>query len=390
MSRYVNTSQLHPLGPQRNLFDIPDEVAYLNCANMSPQLRAVTAAGIEAVQRKQGPWRMSQPDWFSGAEALRAAAAGLMGADTDSVALIPAVSYGIAVAAANVPLSKGQNIVLLAEEFPSNVYAWRERANASGAAVRTVRKEPLDAWTSAVLDMIDDDTAVVSVPNCHWTDGALVDLVQVGKRSRAVGAALVVDASQSFGAYPLDLSAVQPDFLVSVGYKWQLGPYSLGYLYASPRWREAGRPIEASWLTRLGAEDFTTLVNYADDYQPGARRFDMGEYLQFVLAPMALAAISQLLEWSVKRVQATLSQLTNAIAEGAAAMGCSVLPADRRVGHMVGVRFPGGLVPEALPRRLMKEQIFVSVRGDAIRIAPHVYNDASDGERLLAVLREFV
>ncbi len=385
----MNPNESETLHSQRDLFDLPDEVAFLNCANMSPQLRAVTDAGIEAVQQKKAPWKTSAPDWFTGAEALRAAAARLMGADADGVALVPAVSYGIAIAAANVPLRRGQNTVILSEQFPSNVYAWREQARAHTAELRAVRKGPFDAWTEAVLEAIDENTAIVALPNCHWTDGALIDLVQVGERARAVGAALVVDASQSLGAYPLDISAVQPDFLVSVGYKWQLGPYGLGYLYVGPRWREAGQALEASWLTRAGAEDFTALVDYVDDYRPGARRFDMGEYPQFVLAPMALAALSQLLDWGVERVQATLSRLTGLIAEEAEAMGCSSLPADKRVGHMVGVRLPGG-IPEALPKRLVEKQVFVSVRGDAIRIAPHVYNREGDAKRFLAVLQEFV
>ena len=376
------------LSSQRDLFDLSDKVAFLNCANMAPQLRAVTDAGIAAVRQKRSPWEIQARDWFTGAETLRAAAARLMGADVDGVALVPAVSYGIAIAARNVRAKKGQNIVVLDEQFPSNVYAWRELAEASGATIRIVRKGPADAWTNAVLDAIDRQTAVVAVPNCHWTDGALVDLVAVGARTRSVAAALVVDASQSFGAYPLDVAAVQPDFLVSVGYKWQLGPYGLGYLYVGPKWREIGRPLESSWLTRAGAEDFAALVDYVDDYRTGARRFDMGEYPQFVLAPMALAALSQLLDWNVACVQATLSRFTGQIAEEAETMGCSVLAADKRVGHMLGLRLPGG-VPKRLEQRLAEDQVFVSVRGDAIRIAPHVYNDESDAERLLMVLREF-
>lgn len=377
------------LPPQRAVFDLPRGVAFLNCANMSPQLRAVTVAGLAAVTRKKAPWKTRAPDWFTEAEALRAAAARLMGADTDGIALVPAVSYGVAVAAANVPLYRGQNVVMLSEQFPSNVYAWRERAHACGATVRTVRKTPSDAWTHAVLDAIDEETAVVAVPNCHWTDGALVDLVKVGAHARAVGAALVVDASQSLGAYPLDVAAVQPDFLVSVGYKWQLGPYGLGYLYASPKWREVGQPLEASWLTRAGAEDFAGLVDYVDTYRPGARRFDMGEYPQFVLAPMACTALLQLLEWGVERVAATLRRFTDFVAAEAEAVGCAVLPSSHRVGHMLGVRLPHG-IPGALPQRLMEKQVFVSVRGDAIRVSPHVYNEQSDAERLLTVLREFV
>lgn len=374
------------LPAQRHLFDLPDGVTYLNCANMSPQLRGVTDAGVEAVRRKRQPWRRDAADWFSGAEELRSAAARLMGADPDGVALVPAVSYGVAIAATNVPVAQGQNIVVLDEQFPSNVYAWRERAAREGATLRTARKAPVDGWTDAVLDAIDADTAVVAIPNCHWTDGALVDLVKVGARARSVGAALVVDASQSLGAYPIRMGEVRPDFLVSVGYKWQLGPYGLGYLYVAPKWRTVGRPLEASWLTRAGAEDFAGLVDYTDDYRSGARRFDMGGYPQFVLAPMALAALRQLDDWGVESIQATLGRLTDRIGDEAEELGLSALPRDRRVGHVIGVRFRGG-VPSELPERLQNERVYVSIRGNAVRIAPHVYNDESDVERLLEVFR---
>jgi len=375
---------------QRSLFDLPDDVAYLNCAYLSPQLRAVTEAGLAAVPKQARPWERSVPDgWFSGAEALRTAAARLMGAEADGIALVPSVSYGIATAAANVPVGTGQNIVVLAEQFPSNYYAWRALAVSRGAELRTVHRPPLEAWTEPVLEAIDEDTAVVSVPNCHWSDGAFVDLVRVGERARSVGAALIVDASQSLGAHPLDVSDVQPDFVASVTYKWQLGPYELAYLYASPRWRETGQPIEASWLARADAEDFSGLVDYTDEYARGARRFDMGGYPQFILGPMALAGLSQLLEWGVARVRAQIAPLTRLIADEARALGCLALEEGQRVGHIVGVRLPDGIPPD-LTRRLEEARVYVSVRGDSIRISPHVYNDESDARRLLAVLRDVV
>lgn len=373
---------------QRDLFEIPDGVTFLNCANMSPQLRSVTAAGLGSVKAKASPWELGSSNWFSGAEQLRELAARVLGTDADSMALVPSASYGIAVAAANVRVERGQSIVLLNDQFPSNVYAWRELARQRDAHIRTVQREPDGTWTQAILKAIDEDTAVVAVPNCHWTDGSLIDLGAVGEKTRSVGASLVVDASQSLGAYPLDVAEVQPDFLVSVGYKWLLGPYSLGYLYVAPHWRESGTPIENSWMSREGSEDFAGLVNYRDDYKSGARRFDVGEFSNFVLAPMASAALKQILDWGVANIQRTLSVLTDVIAHEAAEMGCASLPADDRVGHMIGIRLPNG-ISQGLVERLADARIYVSIRGDAIRIAPHLYNDESDVERLFSVLREF-
>ena len=376
------TDRIRPAG---ELFDIADGVAYLNCANMSPQLRAVTAAGIEAVRAKAAPWTLSAPDWFSAAEALRGLAANIIGADTDGVALVPAVSYGIATAAANLPLAGKQTVVVLDQEFPSNVYAWRELAARKNGRVVTVVRQAGENWTDALLRAIDGDTAIVAVPHCHWTDGSTVDLERVGERTRAVGAALVVDASQSLGASPLDLERIKPDFLTTVGYKWLLGPYGLGYLYVAPRWRETGVPLEQSWLTRSRSDDFARLVEYRDDYRAGARRFDMGEFPQFVLAPMAIAALEQILAWGIGRIEATLATMTERVAQLAGESGYAVLPRPDRAAHLIGIR--PRAIPADLPKALADAKVFVSIRGDAIRVAPHVYNEPKDIDRLFEVLR---
>ena len=116
-----------------------------------------------------------------------------------------------------------------------------------------------------------------------------------------------MDASQAAGAHPIDVGAVAAGLSLAVGYKWLLGPYSLGYLYVAPKWHERGVPIEQTWMSRAGAEDFTRLVDYIDEMRPGARRFDMGEFSQFTLLPMATAALEQVLEWGVDRASRATS-----------------------------------------------------------------------------------
>ena len=369
----------------RDLFEIPQGVTYLNCANMAPQLRSVTQAGINAVRQKATPWTLSAADWFSGAEELRILAAQVLCTDPEAVALVPAASYGIAAAAANLPVSAGQTIVLLDQEFPSNVYAWHKLAKKRGARVVVAQRDATTSWTEALEHAIDENTAIVAAPQCHWTDGSKIDLERIGERVRAVGSALVIDASQSLGACPLNLSRVQPDFLVAVGYKWLLGPYGLGYLYVAPKWRDSGTPLEESWLTRAGSEDFARLVAYTDNYRPGARRFDMGEFPQFVLVPMGTAALRQILAWEVLNIETALSGLTEKIAQAARELGYLVLPRDERCGHMLGIRHPDG-IPSGLVTTLKKAQVFVSIRGDSIRVAPHLYNDLHDIDRLFEIL----
>jgi selenocysteine lyase/cysteine desulfurase len=368
------------LESQRHLFEIPEEISYLNCAYMSPQLRAVREAGEKAVARKSHPWEISPRDFFEHSETARELFARVVGGDAEGVAIIPSVSYGMAVATANIPVKRGYNVVVLAEQFPSNVYPWRELAKRKEAAVVTVPRPRDHDWTSAALACVDEQTAVVAVPNCHWTDGSWLDLARVGERAREVGAALVVDAIQSLGAHPFDVREVQPDFLVASSYKWLLGPYGLGFLYAGERWRE-GEPIEHNWINRAGSENFSRLVEYENAFQPGARRFDVGERSNFVLLPMAIAALRQILTWGVENISEKIGNLTNLIEAEAKRLGIEAVPAPIRVKHMIGLGL-GAEPPEDLATRLAAENVFVSVRGSSIRVSPHLYNTERDAERL--------
>lgn len=372
------------LPSQRQLFDIPGDVCYLNCSYMSPQLRAVREAGEKALALKTHPWQITSKEFFDEPERSRELFARIVGGDTDGVAILPSVSYGMAVAAANLPVRAGQNIVMLEEQFPSNVYSWRELASQRNADLVTVPRPTGHDWTAAVLDHVDRNTALVAVPNCHWTDGSLVDLARVGERGREVGAALVVDATQSLGAHPFSVPEVRPDFLISAAYKWLLGPYSLGFMYVGEAYRE-GTPIEQNWILRAGSEDFARLVDYRDGYAPGARRYDVGERSNFTLLPMANAAMQQVLDWGVDNISETTGRLTNLIEERANEHEIGTVPKELRGRHMTGLHL-GPSAPDDLAARLADENIYVSVRGDSVRVSPHLYNTEADVDRLFEAL----
>src|SRR5690349_6556592 len=378
-----------PLPPQRHLFDIPDDVAFLNCAYISPLPKASLAAGEEGVRRKARPWTIAPADFFSTSDAVRALFAALINASVDDIAFAPAVSYGMAQAAYNIPLAKSQAIVTLAEQFPSNVYPWMDLAERTGATFVSVPRPSDDDWTAALLARIDASTGLVAVPHCHWTDGGLLDLEAVAAACRRAGAALAVDATQSVGALPLDVKRIDPDFVAVASYKWLLGPYSLGFLYVAPR-RQGGRPIEHNWIARRDSDDFAGLVNYQDQFQHGARRFDVGERSNFALMPVVESSLKLIAEWTVPRIQATLRLCTDAIAERARVeFGIGSVPSHRRAAHYLGLRLPGGIPPE-LPARLAASKVYVSVRGEAMRVTPHLWNTDEDVEKLFAVLRKVV
>lgn len=369
---------------QRHLFNIPAEVTYLNCAGISPQLNAVTQAGKTALQKKSQPWGISSKEWFEDPEMLRKLAAEVMQVEDSHVALIPSASYGLALAANNVPVKKGQSIVLLEQQYPSNVYAWISLAESASAKIKTVSKTDAESWTEQLVAAIDADTAVVAVPNCHWIDGSFIDLELVSKKAKLVGAALVIDASQSLGALPINIAAIKPDFLISVGYKWLMGPYTQGYLYADQKYHQSGTPLEYSWLTRRGSEEFASLVNYQQEYKTGARRFDYGESPSFIHVPMAIKALQQILNWGVEHISETLKHLTDKIS--ADALSCGFTVPRNQAPHFTGIQLPPEMVPQ-LRRKLEDAQVYIAFRGGCIRIAPHLYNDMADIQKLFSIIR---
>lgn len=375
---------------QREAFSLPDGLHYLNCAYMGPLPRVAEEAGIAGLRLKRDPTRIHPSDFFETSAEVRRLFAGLVGADApERVAIVPGVSYAVAVAARNLPLEAGQNVVLTHEQFPGNVYGWIRKAREAGAELRSVAPPEGAArgaaWNERLLDAIDPDTAVVTLPTVHWTDGTRFDLVEIGRRAREVGAALVVDATQSVGALPFDVAEVRPDALVCATYKWLLGPYSVCLAYFGERFDD-GTPLEETWIGRDRSEDFQHLVDYQEAYQPGAIRYDAAERSNFALLPAAAASLRLITEWRPERIRAYCAELTRELLPTAREMGFSVEDEAWRGAHLFGLRMPEGLDLGALSAALRARDVAVSLRGTALRVSPNVYNDGSDVAALLEVL----
>ena len=177
------------------------------------------------------------------------------------------------------------------------------------------------------------------------------------------------------------MAAVQPDFLVSAGYKWLLCPYGVGLMYVADRWRDA-RPLEETWLARLNAADFSALVDYSDTYMPGARRFDAGEKCTALL-PGAIAALEQLQAWGVSNIASALGQITDGIALRLEALGFALPPVSQRCPHLIGARLPQGLAGDFVGS-LRAQHVFSGPEGI---VNPGGAASARDGERHRTVLR---
>jgi selenocysteine lyase/cysteine desulfurase len=192
----------------------------------------------------------------------------------------------------------------------------------------------------------------------------------------------VIDGTQSVGVLPIDVQAVQPDFLVCSAYKWLLCPYGMAFLYVSPN-RQHGAPLEIhGWHKE---EKGMLRGEYVHEFQPGARRFDAGQPSDFIKRPMAIAALQQILTWGVANIQDTLRPITQRCAARALELGMRFAPESCRCGHMIGVRFPHGLRYEELEEihaQLAAKGFFVSLRGDALRISPNVWATVTEADLL--------
>jgi selenocysteine lyase/cysteine desulfurase len=386
---------LNPILNQKNLFSLDPDHHYLNCSFLSPLLKSVEEAGIRGIQMKKTPWKVTPEDFFTDSDKVRSLFARLINAgDPDSVAIMPSVSYGMGTVAANLPHRKTGKIVIAAEQFPSNVYPWMRVCEDRGWKLVSVSApETLEErgrkWNERILDAIDRETVLVAISNVHWADGTRFNLETIGKAAREKDALFVIDGTQSVGALPFDVNRVQPDALVCAGYKWLMGPYGITLGYFGERFRE-GVPLEEGWIARSKSRDFSGLVNYREEYEPGAIRFDMGERSNFINVPMMAAALEQVLDWTPGHIQEYCETLCGTFISEWRGNGLWIEEREWRGAHMFGIRLPDKVSVITLQEKLAAANIHVSVRGSAVRVSPHLYNDKQDLEALNEVLKETI
>lgn len=296
--------------------------------------------------------------------------------------VIPSASYGLGNVAHNLSLYKGDEIVVAGEQFPSNVYPWQTVAKKKQAKIVTVSAPDSsqnrgEIWNERILDTINPNTKMVAIGQIHWADGTLFNLKEIRKRTREAGALLVLDGTQSVGALPFDVQEIEPDALICAGYKWLMGPYSIGLAYYGPAFDD-GTPMEENWINRYDSEDFANLVNYSDRYQPGALRYEVGQHSNFILVPMMLKAIEQLNEWGPENIQKYCKDLTLEPIKTLKESGFIIEDEDFRSSHLFGIRLGDHHNMEQIKAAMDTQNILVSFRGDSIRVSPNVYNTRKD------------
>ena len=357
---------------QRSYFNLPSDIVYLNTAYMSPLLNSVVAAIDEGTRAKANPWKIKSSDFYDDVEKARELFSKIMKVRRDTVAIIPSASYGIETAVKNLsPLTNG-DILILENQFPSNVYPWVRLARDQNRNIRKVPNENKVDLTTSILDCLDEKCDIVSLPNVLWSTGESIDLLKVRLKCNLINAALVLDLTQSAGAMAINLNDIKPDFAVVANYKWMLGPYSTGFLYVDPK-HHNGQPLEEGWITRHDSQDFTNLVNYTDQYQSGATRFDVGERSNFSLIPGVVAALKQLSLWGIKEIESTLKYQNSNLENKLKNIGLKVLEEKYRGPHFLSAQLPKKSNPH-LFTVLESKKIFVSKRSNSLRITPHLWN----------------
>lgn len=363
---------------QKQLFSLPEDEIYLNCARKAPQSKRIEEIALAAIRKQANPNAITGKDFFGPVTELKREFSKLIHCtEPDRIAIIPSVSYGLATVAKNLELRAGDKILVVSEQFPSNIYPWMTEIKAAGATMEIIEPPTTHNrganWNEAILESIDDQTRMIALGQVHWADGTLFDLAAIRKKTLQHNALMVIDGTQSVGALPFSVSELQPDALIVAGYKWLLGPYSLGCAYYGPVF-DGGRPIEENWINRKDSDDFSQLIHYQAEYRPMAGRYSVGEQSNFILVPLLLEALKQLNEWGVSNIQNYCEQITTSAIKNWMEMGLDIEGAKHRGAHLFGVRLSEKFELKELQKQLKTNKISVSIRGNAIRVAPNVYN----------------
>jgi selenocysteine lyase/cysteine desulfurase len=376
---------------QKHLFDLPDDIHYLNGAYMSPLLKSVQEAGIAGIKRKSNPSSISPDDFFILAEDVKLKFGRIIHAPASQIAIIPSASYGLKSAVDNILLDTGNHAVVLANEFPSDYNTITEWCKKNKKALKIIEAPKIMSgrarvWTDGILEQINKETCAVVLSAIDWSDGTKFDLKMIGEKCKENNARFIVDGTQAVGAMPMDVAAFKIDALICAGYKWLMGPYSIGLAYYSEDYN-TGIPIEDSWMNKSNANDFTKLTHYADDYKAGASRYNVGEFSNFILLPMLDRALQQIEEWDADAIQNYCGNLINPLLNFLQENAYWFEENKYRANHLFGFLLPNAVDKNKLLHQLQSSKVFVSLRGDAIRVSPHVYNERRDIEALIEVLK---
>lgn len=375
---------------QKQLFSLREGVHYLNCAYKAPLLKTSEEACTKALHRGRNPSDIGVNDFFDDVDMVKIAFAELINAEASDIAVMSSVSYGFSSVLANTEPKKNGKALIIKDEFPSSYFALKRWCDEKDNKLSII--SPPDSayvahgWNERVINSIDADTSVVVLSTVHWMNGLKFDLKAIGEKCSQVGAKFLVDGSQSVGALPINLNECKVDALICASYKWLFGPYSIALAYIGESFHK-GRPLEEVWMNRANARDFSSLSDYEEQYLPGAARFNSGETSNFILMPLLLNSLRQLNTWKPINIQNYAEQVGLGLRQYLNDNGVGV-DKEYQSHHLMGIKAPEGIDSSLLKEKLLEHKVFVSVRGDFIRVSVNVFNDHSDINKLIQILED--
>ncbi|MFV2038643.1 MAG: aminotransferase class V-fold PLP-dependent enzyme [Acidimicrobiales bacterium] len=371
-------------------FDLAPDRVWLSASHQGPLPRRATEAVQQMLLWKQQPHHLQTAAAFSDLiQRLRKALATLVSAPEAEIVLANSASYGLHLLSNGLGLAEGDEVIVAANDFPSDILPW-SRLEQSG--VKVVRVQPAGLVLSAdeVASAVTAQTRVVCLTWVHSFSGNVIDLDAIGEVCRRADALFVVNGSQGVGGLPISVHDHPVDALTSAGFKWLCGPYGTGLCWLGPRTLDRLSPTKLYWLSALTAEDLASADFDLAGLEPAATgRHDVfGTANFFNFAPFA-ASVELVLETGVERIQAHNQQLAARLIDG---IDRSLFEVQDR-GHpehlssIVFVR-PTQRRPEDVWTHLDDAGIGVAQRVGLIRFAPHFYNSPADIDRALDVLNE--
>lgn len=365
-------------------FPWAEETVYLNHAGIGPlpeRVRCLLEAGLA---KRAAAHRLTDDDLFNVLGRSRQLAARLIGADSTEIALATNTSYGINLAAQMLPVGRGDIVLVSHGEFPANVFPWRHLAK-RGVAVELVPTTS-DGWpdeTRMLERMGDAKVKVVALSQVQFHTGFKADLAAFSERARATSTFLVVDAIQGLGQEPLDVAATPIDILACGAQKWLLSPWGSGFMYVRRDLIGELEPPFAGWMAFRGTEDFSTLIDYPEQWLADARKFELIT-LAFQDFQGMNGSIELLLELTIEAIAAHLQHIKQPVLEWALRRGVRLASPEGKHGSGMVCLAPAD--PGAAFQTLSSHGVVTSLREGAVRLSPHCYNTIDEMAKVADLL----
>jgi cysteine desulfurase/selenocysteine lyase len=357
------------LADYRVEFPVTKKFIYLDHAAVAPLSKRVKDTVNKYLTEATESAFFRYSDWMGRVEEIRGRCAELVGSEKDEIAFIKNTSHGISLVAEGLDWREGDNVIIFEKEFPSNIYPWLNLQR-KGVKVKFIPAKGNMIYIADIEKMIDANTRLLSISSVQFSNGFRVDLERLGELCRRRKVLLFVDAIQSLGIAPMNVSELGIDFLASDGHKWLLGPEGSGIFYCRHELAELLKPSLIGWKSVVNENDYDRI-----DFRlkTNSLRFEEGSLN--VMGIMAFgAAVDLLLEVGIDRISERILDLGDLIVEEAEKRGLEVRsPRDRR--HRAGINsIMGNFDPIGVKDRMRALRILVNVRSGAIRVAPHFYN----------------